>query len=131
MKGVLDRLRHRAAQLKGETVALYLAYRDDRVLWHAKVFAACVVSYAFCPLDLIPDFVPVLGYLDDLILVPVGISLAVRMIPAVVMAESRFEARELLDSDHPSGWVAAGIVASVWLLFALLVGLLFFSAVPG
>ena len=131
MKGVLDRLRHHAAQLKGETVALYLAYRDDRVPLCAKVFAACVVAYAFSPLDLIPDFVPVLGYLDDLILVPLGILLAIRMIPAEVMAKSRVKAREMLDSDYPRNWVAAGVIVSVWLLLAMLTGLLLLRAVRG
>ena len=79
----------RARQLKRETYALYLAYRDPRVPWYAKVLAVCVVAYAFSPIDLIPDFIPVLGYLDDLVFVPLGISLALRLIPPEVMAECR------------------------------------------
>ena len=82
----------RALQLKAETYAIYLAYRDPRVPWHARLFAACVVGYAFSPIDLIPDFIPVLGYLDDLILIPLGITLALRMIPPEVMAECRQKA---------------------------------------
>jgi uncharacterized membrane protein YkvA (DUF1232 family) len=129
MHHLMDRLRNRAWQLKGEIFALYLAYRDDRVPWYAKVFGACVVAYAFSPLDLIPDFVPVLGYVDDLILVPLGITLALKMIPAGVMAESRVKARAMLDSDRPKNWVMAGIIVSVWLLLAALAGWLLFRAV--
>ncbi len=79
----------RARQLRAETYALYLAYRDPRVPWVAKVLAAVVVGYAFSPIDLIPDFIPVLGYLDDLVLIPIGVALALRMIPAEVMDECR------------------------------------------
>ncbi len=127
----MEKLRKRARQLKAETYALYLAYRDDRVPWYAKVFAACVVAYAFSPLDLIPDFVPILGYLDDLILVPVGIILAVKMIPPEVMAESRLKARELRDRDRPKNWITAGIIVLVWLLLAALSVCLLFRALHG
>ncbi|MCL5612169.1 MAG: YkvA family protein, partial [Chloroflexi bacterium] len=75
---MLDKLKQRARTLKHETIALYFAFRDPRTPWYAKIFAALVVAYAFSPIDLIPDFIPVLGYLDDLILVPAGIALAVR-----------------------------------------------------
>ena len=72
----INQWKARARQLEIETYALYLAYRHPKVPWYAKVFAACVVGYLFSPIDLIPDFIPVLGYLDDLILVPLGIFLA-------------------------------------------------------
>ena len=127
----MERLRKRAKQLEREAYALYFAYRDDRVSWRAKVFAACVVAYAFSPLDLIPDFVPILGYLDDLILVPVGIILAVKMIPPEVMAESRLEAREMLDRERPKNWIAAGIVVAVWLALAILALSLLLRALHG
>ena len=78
---MLDRMRKRARRLKEEIYALYLAYRDPRVPWYARLFAAGVVAYAFSPIDLIPDFIPVLGFPDDLILVPLGVVLALRMIP--------------------------------------------------
>jgi uncharacterized membrane protein YkvA (DUF1232 family) len=81
------RLKRWAGRLKSETYALYLAYRHPGVRWYAKLFAACVVAYALSPIDLIPDFIPVLGYLYDLIIVPLGIAIAVRMIPAGVMEE--------------------------------------------
>ncbi|HEU5349813.1 MAG TPA: YkvA family protein [Ktedonobacterales bacterium] len=118
--GRLDGLRQRARRLKGETYALYLAYRDPRVPWHARLFAAAVVAYAFSPIDLIPDIIPVLGYLDDLILVPLGIVLALRMIPAEVMAECRERARETLREGRPTNWVVAGVIIGIWLLLAAL-----------
>ena len=114
----LDRWKRRARTLKQETYALYLAYRDPRVPWYAKVWAACVVAYAFSPLDLIPDFIPVLGYLDDLILVPAGIALALKMIPAEVMAESRLRAQEELAAGRPRNWLAGAVIVGVWLLLA-------------
>jgi uncharacterized membrane protein YkvA (DUF1232 family) len=88
------------------------------VPWYARVFAALVVGYAFSPIDLIPDSIPVLGYLDDLILVPLGIALAVRMIPAEVLAEHRQKAREL--QRKPVNRAAAAVVVAVWLALAAL-----------
>ena len=100
--------------------ALYLAYRDPRVPWHARLVAACVVAYAFSPIDLIPDFIPVLGYLDDLILVPLGVLLALRLIPAPVMAECRQQARENLAQARPVNRLAAVVIVFVWLALAAL-----------
>ncbi len=93
---MLDGLKQRARRLKTEVYALYLAYKDPRVPWYARLFAAGVVAYAVSPIDLIPDFIPVIGYLDDLILVPLGIVLALKMIPPEVMAECRERAKEAL-----------------------------------
>jgi uncharacterized membrane protein YkvA (DUF1232 family) len=107
-----------AKGLKVETYALYLAYRDPRVPWYARAFAICVVGYAFSPIDLIPDFIPVLGYVDDLILVPAGIWLALRMIPDEVMAESRARAQEALREGKPTNWAAAAAIVAVWLALA-------------
>jgi|SRR6185437_1198585 uncharacterized membrane protein YkvA (DUF1232 family) len=115
---MLDGLKKRARQLKAELYALYLAYRDPRVPWYARAFAAVVVTYAFTPLDLIPDFIPVLGLLDDLILLPLGIVLALKMIPPDVMAECRLRAEETAREGKPTNWVAAGIIIGVWLLLA-------------
>jgi uncharacterized membrane protein YkvA (DUF1232 family) len=114
-----ERLRAQARELKAWTYALYGAYRDPRVPWYARVFAFCVVAYAFSPIDLIPDFVPVLGYLDDLILVPLGIALAIRMVPADVLAEHRERGRRLAAEGKPVSWVAAGVIVLVWLALAL------------
>ena len=112
--------KQRVRQLKMETYAIYLAYRDPRVPWYARLFAACVVGYAFSPIDLIPDFIPVLGYLDDLVLVPVGIVLALRMIPPAVMAECREKAQEVMEQGKPVNRAAAVAVIATWLLLAAL-----------
>lgn len=112
--------KRRARQLKQETYALYLAYRDPRTPWYARVFAACVVGYAFSPIDLIPDIIPVLGYLDDLILVPLGVAIALRMIPPPVMAECWEKARVALEQDRPTNWAAAVVIVAIWLLLAAL-----------
>lgn len=118
--GIIDRWKQWARNLKVEVHALYLAYRDPRVPWYGRVFAACVVAYAFSPLDLIPDPIPVLGYLDDLILVPLGIALALRMIPPHVMEETRAKARAATQAGKPTNWVVAGIIIAVWVLLAWL-----------
>ena len=89
MKPFLPRWRAAAYRLKLEVYALHLAYRDPRTPLYARIFAAGVVAYAFSPIDLIPDPIPVLGYLDDLVLIPLGVYLALKMIPGPVMAESR------------------------------------------
>jgi len=114
----IEAWKQRARQLKTEVYAIYLAYRDPRVPWYARLFAACVVGYAFSPIDLIPDPIPVLGYLDDLVLVPLCIALAVKMIPPPVMAECREKAREVMRQGKPVNWVAAGIIVAIWLLLA-------------
>ena len=116
--GSIRRLESWARGLKVEVYALYLAYRDPRVPWYARVFAAVVVGYAFSPIDLIPDPVPVLGYLDDLILIPLGIALAIKMIPPPVLAECREKARNA--KDRPVSKVAAVVVVVVWFTLAAL-----------
>jgi uncharacterized membrane protein YkvA (DUF1232 family) len=116
MEQFIDRLKKRATQLKLETYALYFAYRDPRVPWYARVLVACVVGYAFSPIDLIPDFIPIIGYLDDLVLVPIGIRLALSMIPENVMIESREKAQETLRQGKPVNRLAAIIIIGVWIL---------------
>jgi uncharacterized membrane protein YkvA (DUF1232 family) len=108
----------KAHDLKTEVYALYLAYRDPRVSWLARIFAALVVAYAFSPIDLIPDPIPVLGYLDDLILIPAGVVLARRMIPAEVLAECRARAKEVVASDKPVNRAAAVAIVAIWLITA-------------
>ena len=114
----IEQWKQQAKQLKVEVYALYLAYQDSRVPWYARIFAACVVAYAFSPIDLIPDPIPILGYLDDLVLIPLGIKAALSMIPVEVMAESREKARELIGQDKPVNWVAAAVIIAIWLLLA-------------
>ena len=113
----------RARRLKRETYALWLAARDPRVPWYAKLLVGAVVAYALSPIDLIPDFIPVVGYLDDLILVPLGIVLVIRMIPSEIMTEHRTTAAAARDRPVSRGaaiaivcaWVAA-FALSAWLL---------------
>ena len=116
----MQRLRRWAKRLKTELRALYLAYGDPRVPWYARAFAVIVVAYAFSPVDLIPDPIPVLGYLDDLILVPLGIALAVRMIPDAVLDECRTRARDTASQQGPKGTAAVVVVVAVWVLLAAL-----------
>jgi uncharacterized membrane protein YkvA (DUF1232 family) len=118
----LESWRLRARQLKTETYALYLVYRDPRTPWHARLFAALVVGYAFSPIDLIPDFVPVLGYLDDLLLVPLGVLLALKMVPPAVWAESRARAREAMAAGKPVSRAAAVVIVMIWLAIAAVGG---------
>lgn len=115
---MIGSLRQRARYLKSWTYALYLAYRDPRVPLYARLFALCVVAYAFSPIDLIPDFIPILGYLDDLILIPIGISIAIRMIPPEVLAECRERAEGMMKEGKPTNWVAAGVIVVIWLTLA-------------
>jgi uncharacterized membrane protein YkvA (DUF1232 family) len=110
---VLQRLRDWARSIKRDVVAIWIAARDSRVPWFAKAVAAAVAAYALSPIDLIPDFVPVLGYLDDLLIVPTGIWLTVRLIPAELMLEFRAEAVRL--EGQPTSRVGASAIVVVWL----------------
>jgi uncharacterized membrane protein YkvA (DUF1232 family) len=118
---MLQSLKQRARELKRETYALYLACRDPRVPWYARILAVGIVSYALSPIDLIPDFIPVLGYLDDLILVPLGIALLLKLIPDVVMVECRERAQVLLADGRPVSRTAAAVIIGVWIVSGLLV----------
>jgi uncharacterized membrane protein YkvA (DUF1232 family) len=115
---IVKHLQRWAHVLKRDVVALYLAARDPRVPWYAKVVAAAVVAYASSPIDLIPDFIPVLGYLDDLILVPLGIALAMRLIPPALLEEHRATAiaRAI---QRPVSRVGAAIIISLWLVLGI------------
>ncbi len=117
---MIDKWKQRARQLKIEVYALYLAYRDPRVPWYARIFAAGVAAYAFSPIDLIPDPIPVLGYLDDLLIVPLGVWLALKMIPAPVLAECREKSREVMAQGKPVNRAAAVVIIAIWILFAAL-----------
>ena len=97
--------------------AVYLAARDPRVPWHAKAVALFVTAYAFSPIDLIPDFVPVLGYLDDLVIVPIGLWLAIRLIPPDILEEHRAAAERA--AKEPVSMVGAALMISVWLMLAI------------
>lgn len=125
---MLDRWREQARTLKREVCALALAYRDPRTPWTARAVTALVVAYALSPIDLIPDFVPVLGCLDDLILLPLGIGLALRLIPPEVLAECRARAGEAMASGKPASRAAVVVIGALWLLGAAALGLVVWRA---
>ncbi len=116
---MLSRLKSRARALKTESYALYLAARDPRTPWIARGLVLFIVAYAISPIDLIPDFIPILGYLDDLIIVPAGIALALRMIPPQVMEESREHAR-VAAMEKTVGVIGTIVIISLWILAIIL-----------
>jgi uncharacterized membrane protein YkvA (DUF1232 family) len=118
---LMDNLKRRARLLKREAYALYLAAGDPRVPWYAKAFMGLVLAYTFSPIDLIPDFIPVLGYLDDLILVPLGITLAIKMIPSQVMTDSRVRVDDLLKQGKPVIRGGVVIIIGLWLIILAIV----------
>ena len=117
---MLDRLKRWAAELKAQVVTLWFCRRHRDTPWSAKLLAALVVAYAFSPIDLIPDFIPVLGYVDDLVLIPLGVYLTVRLIPPHVLAAARVEADAWLATraERPSNYWAAAAIVLVWLALA-------------
>lgn len=113
---MFDRLKNWASHLKKETYALYFAYRDPRVPWYVKALIAFVVAHTLSPIDLIPDFIPVLGYLDDLIITPLGLAIALKLIPAVVMEEARLKAESSLIDGGNIKRRGLIIVISIWIV---------------
>jgi uncharacterized membrane protein YkvA (DUF1232 family) len=109
-----DEIKRRIQRLKIETYALYLAYRDPRTPWYAKAFACLVVAYALSPIDLIPDFIPVLGYLDDLLLLPIGIYFALKLIPGEVMDECRARAATVALDRSRESRLATIVILAIW-----------------
>ncbi|NJJ40840.1 DUF1232 domain-containing protein [Paenibacillus sp. 7028] len=116
---MLEKAKNIARAIKRNIFILFLAYKDPRVPWYAKLFSALVVAYAFSPIDLIPDFIPILGYLDDLILVPLGITLALKMIPPFVIEEYRMKAEEISKNGKPKNWITGTLFIMIWTLAAL------------
>jgi uncharacterized membrane protein YkvA (DUF1232 family) len=103
-----------AAKLRLEAFTLYYAYRNPKTPWYAKLWTAIVVAYAFSPIDLIPDFIPILGYLDDLVLIPLGMAVAVKLIPKEILDESRQLARQRIDGKKPINWIAGALIIGIW-----------------
>ena len=120
----MKRLQQWAGALKRDTLAVYYAARDPRTPAAAKLLAAAVVAYAFSPVDLVPDFIPVLGLLDDLLLVPLGLWLAMRWIPPQVLAECRAQAAEAV--ERPNSRIAAAVIVLAWIAAAALAGWLLY-----
>jgi uncharacterized membrane protein YkvA (DUF1232 family) len=114
--GWLSLWKKKARDLEMLTTALVFAYRDPRTPWYAKAFVAVIVAYAFSPIDLIPDFIPVLGYLDDFIIIPFGVTLALKMIPAEVMEESKIKAAAHLNDQKPQYRFMILVVALIWIV---------------
>lgn len=116
---LLQQAKQWARALKRDVVALWIAARDHRTPWYAKAVAGAIAAYALSPIDLIPDFVPVLGYVDDLLIVPLGIMLAIKLIPTELMAEYRAEA---IKRDRPVSNAGLAVIVAIWLFSALLIG---------
>lgn len=126
MKGAL---KEKILQLRRESYALYLAYRDPRCPWYAKVFTGIIIAHTFSPIDLIPDFIPLLGYLDDLVITPLGIYLALKLIPPDVIAESRQKAIALEQEGTLNAQVGRWFVVMVWLGGLALLGFVIYRLV--
>jgi uncharacterized membrane protein YkvA (DUF1232 family) len=122
---MLQDLKKWARRLKRDVHAIYLAARSPRVPWHAKIVAIAVAGYALSPVDLIPDFIPVLGYVDDLIIVPLGIWLVLSLIPEEVMAEYRAIADEA--ATRPQARLAAMMIIAIWILGTAMLGWIGFA----
>ncbi len=112
----LSIIKQKVKIIKRDIGALYLAYKRPDVPFYAKLVSVLVVGYALSPIDLIPDFIPVLGYLDDLILIPIGIAFTIRLIPEEIMEECRKEAENVFTDGTPKNWVAGGIIISIWII---------------
>ena len=115
IKKRFDAWKKNARKLKAETYAVFLAFRHPDTPWYAKVLAGAVAAYAFSPIDLIPDFIPLIGYLDDLILIPLGIALVVKMIPETIMIACREQAQTDMGSEKPRSWFMAAIIILIWI----------------
>jgi uncharacterized membrane protein YkvA (DUF1232 family) len=112
----LEMWKQRARRLSAQTYALYLAYRHPRTPWYAKAFAALIVGYVFSPIDPIPDFIPGVGLLDELVVVPIGVLLAAKMILPDVFEECREKAREVAAGEKPVSRIAVVVIVAVWVL---------------
>jgi uncharacterized membrane protein YkvA (DUF1232 family) len=116
---MIKKIKDWARKIKRQIFILYFACKDERVPWYAKVFTAFVVAYALSPIDLIPDFIPILGYLDEVILLPLGILAAIKMIPKAVLSDCEVRAEELLKKGKPKNWIAGSIILLLWIVFTV------------
>jgi len=120
-QSIVDIWKQKAKNLKAETLALYLACHHPRTPWYAKALTGVVVAYAFSPIDLIPDFIPILGYLDDLVLIPLGVALVMKMIPGDVMEDCREQARMEMGGEKPVNRIAAAVIILIWVGLIVLI----------
>jgi len=124
----IDNLKGQVRKLKQHLHVLYLSFRDPRIPWYAKIVAISVVAYAFSPIDLIPDFIPILGYLDDLVIVPLGIILALKLIPSLIIQEYKIKAEETRQNDKPKNWIMGVLFITIWISLAVWSGILIMRA---
>ncbi len=117
---IIEKWKESARKLKEELHAVYLACRDARTPWYAKALGLCVIGYALSPIDLIPDPIPILGYVDDLILLPLGIAAVRKLIPSAILDECRIKAREASTKPKRKNWIAAGVIISFWVVLIVL-----------
>lgn len=123
----MKKIKSKIKELKKETFALYLVYKDSRISWWKKAYLALIIGYLFSPIDLIPDFIPILGYIDDLILVPLGILLAVRLIDEKILKECRQKAAEETNGTLPIGKKTSVIIIIIWIIGMGLIVLTLFN----
>jgi uncharacterized membrane protein YkvA (DUF1232 family) len=123
----MSRLRKWARELKQQTLVVYFAARHPLTPWLARLLAMAVAAYALSPIDLIPDFIPVLGYLDDLIIVPLGLMLVLRLVPTEVLAVSRLKAAEAV--DRPTSHIMAAVIVAIWAIAIGVCALLLWQSV--
>jgi uncharacterized membrane protein YkvA (DUF1232 family) len=116
---MIKKIKEWARKIKRQIFILYFACKDERVPLYAKVFTAFVVAYALSPIDLIPDFIPILGYLDEVILLPLGILAALKMIPKTVLSDCEGKAEEMLKKGKPKNWIAGSIILLLWGVFTV------------
>ena len=121
MKKYIEKVKRRAKSLKTEIYAIYLAYTKHRLPWYAKVLATLIIAYALSPIDLIPDFIPVLGLLDDIALLPLGIALLIKIIPPDVMEQCRREAESRQKEKLPKNYLMAALIILLWTGIAALI----------
>lgn len=123
----MEKIKAWGKKLKQQIFILYFAYKDERVPWYVKLFAACVVAYAFSPIDLIPDFIPILGFLDDVIILPLGIFFALKLIPEDIKADCEVKANEMMKKGKPKNWIVGSMIIILWSALTLWLILKFVS----
>lgn len=127
IKSMLSKLNIMLKNLKKEIGALYLASKRGDVAWYAKAIILLIVGYALSPIDLIPDFIPILGYLDDIIILPIGIMFAIRLVPKDIMNECREQSENIFKNGKPKNWIAAGIIILIWTITLIYISINLFS----
>ncbi len=120
---MIEKIKDKILKLKREILALFLAYKRKETPLYAKIIIGMVVGYALSPIDLIPDFIPVLGYLDDLLILPLGIALAIKLVPKNILEECRVEAEKMSNKILPSNWKAGLVILMFWIVVIGYIGL--------